>query len=130
MTISPEIQGALMVAVVLYFVVSAMLDGAQPGTDDYPERHTVAELDVDPELSKMGIEGSTGVNVAIVTDAATGAGLVRLTLVYEKSEENALITPAQAHELAEWLRIASSPGRTLEEARFNRRHGGHSSLPG
>ena len=128
MIISPEIQGALMVIIVIYFAVSGGLSASDPDTDTYPERVTVAELGDDEGWLPHGIQGIEAVvalNVVIVTDTAAGVDLVRLTFQSDKSSENGLITVAQARELAEWLRIAASPGKTLAEAKFNHRHGGH-----
>ena len=112
----PEIEGALMLFVVGLFLFMLVTNASDTGKDAYPERELVAELG--------------DLNVVIVTDKAARVDLVKLTFGPGGLSENGLITSAQARELAEWLRIAASPGKTLAEAKYNRRHGGHSSLPG
>jgi hypothetical protein len=43
--------------------------------------------------------------------------LVGVTMQGEGNELNAYLTPSQARLLAEWLRVAAAPGRTLADAR-------------
>jgi hypothetical protein len=70
-----------------------------------------------PEPASCSLVAELGdLNVVIVTDKAARIDLVRLTFGPGGYSENGLITSAQARELAEWLRIAASPGKTLAEA--------------
>jgi len=61
-----------------------------------------------------------GLSITTVKDPS---GVHRVGITFVKAE--VCLTVAQAHQLAEWLRLAALPGRTLAVARFNQRHGSH-----
>ena len=112
---SPELREALLALFLVFTIATLYFGGSYKGTDSYMERGRVGSVD--------------DLEVMIVTDTAAGLAMVRLAFYpYQVSTSYVVITPSQARALAELLRLAASPGRTLEEARFNQRHGGHSSV--
>ena len=116
MILSPDLRDTLLILGLVLTIATIYFSGTYKGTSSYMERGRVGEIE--------------DVEVMIVTDVAAGGALVRLAFwPTEPVRANyGLIKASEARTLAQLLRLAAAPGRTLEEARFNVRHGGHSSV--
>ena len=112
---SPELREALLILFLVVTIATFVFGPSYKGTSSYMERGRVGEIE--------------DLEVMIVTDVDAGHAMVRLAFwPTQRNAQYCLITPSQARALAALLRLAAAPGRTLEEARFNVRHGGHSSV--